>query len=140
MQTEIPGWVLTGVGISNWVGILSGIFVAICAAIVAVIAWNMLGTLKEIRSMVENEVRKDLLPSVTATMKNVEKISDDAAETTHNVTGTVNKVSNLVSSATTKLESPIIRIVGVLSGIMAAGRAAKKAGGGETKKKRGFFG
>lgn len=140
MQTEIPGWVLTGVGLAGWVQIFSGIALAICGAIVAVIAWNMLGTLKEIRSMVENEVRKDLLPSVTNTMKNVEKISADAAETTHNVTGTVNKVSNVVSAATTKLESPIIKVVGIVSGIAAASRGAKKAGGGEGKKKRGFFG
>jgi hypothetical protein len=132
------------VGIANFLQIFSAVALVVIAIVLVMLLKQMLEILKEVHSMVQYEVRKDLLPSVTATMKNVERMSTDAADTTHNVTGAVNRVSNLVGTAATKMESPVIRAVGLLSGVLAAGRAAKKAGGkGEEKskkKRRGFFG
>lgn len=132
------------VGIANFLQIFSAVALVIIAIVLVLLLKQMREILKEIHSMVQYEVRKDLLPSVTATMKNVERMSTDAADTTHNVTGAVNRVSNLVGTAATKMESPVIRAVGLLSGVLAAGRAAKKAGAKEEekskKKRRGFFG
>ena len=93
--------------------------------------------------VVNKELRRELLPTLTATAKNVERMSDDAADTTHNVTATVNRVSNLVGSAANRIESPLIKAVGIGSGLLAAGRAIK---GNDKKptiiveKKRGFRG
>ena len=75
--------------------------------------------------VVNKELRRELLPTLTATAKNVERMSDDAADTTHNVTATVNRVSNLVGSAANRIESPLIKAVGIGSGLLAAGRAIK---------------
>lgn len=143
-ESQIPSWVVIAVGLANAFQIFSAIAIVVIAIFAVRILISLVATMEEIRSMVETEVRKDILPSVTTTMKNVERMSTDAADTTHNVTGAVNRVSNLVGSAATRMESPVIRAVGLASGLLAASRAAKKAGGKEEekpkKKRRGFFG
>ena len=138
-----PGWVVTSIGIASIFLILA------CIAIVAigVVSVGILVSIKSqiftLEDIVNKELRRDLLPSVTATMKNVERMSDDAADTTHNVTSAANRVANLVGSAANRIESPLIKAVGIGSGLLAAGRAIK---GGDKKttvvveKKRGFRG
>jgi uncharacterized protein YoxC len=136
-----PVWVL-------YLGYLGLFIFGIATAVIAVVVVKLSGqigqTLDEMHSIIEKDVHRDIMPNVTAITKNIKTISDDAAETTHNVTGTVNRVSNVVSGVTGRLESPAIRAVGVLSGVMAGARALK---GGKQKEvvvvqpqKRGFFG
>ncbi|HEX8463752.1 MAG TPA: hypothetical protein VF627_03970 [Abditibacterium sp.] len=132
---EIPYWVLLAVGIANIMQIFSAL------AIIALGAVGV-GILFQIKGILSEEVRRNILPSVSGTLKNVEKISTDAADTTHNVTATANRVSNLIGSAVNRLESPLIRAVGLASGVIAAGRSMR--GGKKTvvveKKRRRFLG
>ena len=98
--------------------------------------------MNEVNKIVKEDVHRDMMPDVKAITKNVKTISDDAAATTHNVTGAVNKVSHVVGSVAGKLESPAIKAVGTITGIMAGARAL---GGNRNKeivvvqKKRGGF-
>ncbi len=130
MQTEIPTWVIWAVGLSSAIQVISGVFVVVIAAILAYVLLQIKGDLAEI------------VKNLNATTKNVEKISTDAADTTHNVTGAVNRVSNLVGSAASRVESPLIRAVGLASGVVAASRSmrGKKTVVVEKKKKGGLFG
>ncbi len=134
---NIPSWVVIAVGIASIFQIFSAI------AMIALGAVGV-GILLQIKGIVSDELRKDILPSVAGTMKNVEKISSDAADTTHNVTATVNRVSNLVGSVSNRLESPLIKAVGVASGVLAAGRSMRGHKNAtvvvEKKKRRGLFG
>lgn len=137
---QVPAWIVYTVGISNAVLALGMLMVGI---VLVLLCKQILTLLIEVQKMLQEDVRRDIMPSVSGTLKNVEKISRDAADTTHNVTGAVNRVSNLVGAASSKLESPIIRAVGLASGLLAASRAAK--GGGKKqvvieKKRKGFFG
>ncbi len=133
-MNEIPTWVVYMVGIANFFQIFSAL---------ALVALGVVGVgiLLQIKGIVSDELRKDILPSVAGTLKNVEKISTDAADTTHNVTATANRVSNLIGSAVNRLESPLIRAVGVASGLVAASRSVR---GKKTvvieKKRKGLFG
>lgn len=131
---EIPTWVVYMVGIANFFQIFSAL---------ALVALGVVGVgiLLQIKGIVSDELRKEILPSVAGTLKNVEKISTDAADTTHNVTATANRISNLVGSAVNRLESPAIKAVGLVSGIVAASRSVR---GQKTvvveKKRKGLFG
>jgi hypothetical protein len=127
--------------IASWFIYLVG--ASIIFACLATIALGVVGVgiLLVVKNLLTSEVRKDLLPSIAGTLRNVEKMSTDAAATTHNVTGALNRVSNLVGSAANRLESPIIRVVGLASGLMAASRSVR--GGKKTvvveKKRKGLF-
>ena len=137
---QVPAWIVYVVGISNVVLALGILMVGI---VLALLCKQILSILGDVQKMLQEDVRRDIMPSVASTLKNVDRISKDAADTTHNVTGAVNRVSNLVGAASSKLESPIIRAVGLASGLLAASRAAK--GGGKKqvvieKKRKGFLG
>ncbi len=133
---EFPGWVVTSMGIASIFLILA------CIAIVAIGVVSV-GILLAIKEMVTQDLRKEIMPSLASTMKNVDRMSHDAADTTHNVTSAANRVANLVGSAANRIESPLIKAVGIGSGLLAAGRAIR---GGDKKptiiveKKRGFRG
>ena len=130
-----------------WVQYLGsiGLFIfGLATAVIAIVVVKLSGqigkTLEEMHSIVEQDVHRDIMPNVTAITKNIKTISDDAAETTHNVTGTVNRVSHVVGGVAGRLESPAIRAVGILSGVLAGAKALR---GGKEKevvviqKKRG---
>lgn len=134
-----------------WVQYLGsiGLFIfGLATAVIAIVVVKLSGqigqTLEEMHSIVEQDVHKDIMPNVTAITKNIKTISDDAAQTTHNVTGAVDRVSHVVSGVAGKLESPAIRAVGVLSGLMAGARALKGQKQPEVvvveKKRGGLFG
>jgi prophage DNA circulation protein len=131
-----PTWIL-------WLGyfglFLFGVGTIIIAAVVAKLAGQVSRTLNEMHEIIERDVHRDIMPNVTAITKNIKTISDDAAETTHNVTGTVNRVSHVVSSVTTRLESPAIKAAGILSGVLAGARTMRGSKGkdNDDKKKRG---
>jgi predicted PurR-regulated permease PerM len=135
---QVPAWIVYVVGISNLV-LCVGILVI--AVVLALMAKQIISILTEIQKMVTEDVRKDLMPSITGTLKNVEKISTDAADTTHNVTAAANRVSNLVGSAANRLESPVIKAVGLASGVLAASRSIRgqKTVVVEDKKKKKRF-
>jgi predicted hydrolase (HD superfamily) len=127
---NIPSWVVIAVGIANIIQIFAALVTILLGLIVV-------GILLQIK----NQLTQDIVPTVAATLRNVEKMSTDAAATTHNVTGAMNRVSNLVGAASSRLESPIIRAVGLASGLLAAGKAVR--GGKKTvvveKKRKGLF-
>jgi len=127
--------------VAPWFIYLTGLAIIFSSLATMALGIVGVGILLVLKKLLTDEVRKDLLPSIAGTLRNVEKMSVDAAATTHNVTGAVNRVSNLVGAASTRLESPIIRVVGIASGILAAGRAVR--GGKKTvvveKKRKGLF-
>lgn len=130
MEQEIPGWVLIGHGIASWLQVITGVLAVVILAIIAFILLQVKGDLAGI------------IKNIHKITEDGTKMSKDAADTTHNVTGAVNRVSNLVGTAATRLESPVIRAVGVASGLFAAGRSMRGAKK-ETvvvKKKKGLFG
>ena len=115
-----PVWV-------QWLGQIGLFLFGLAMVAIAIKAVGVLGqvgeTLAEVNKIVAEDVHRDMMPDVKAITKNVKNISDDAASTAHNVTGTVNRVSNVVGSVAGKLESPAIRAVGTVTGIMAGMRA-----------------
>ena len=139
-MNNVPSWVVDLVGVANFFEIFSALAIVAIGVVAVLILKQGLEILKEVQSIVENEVRKDILPSVAGTLQNVKTMSDDAAATTHNVTVAANRVSNIVGTAATKMESPLIKAVGIASGLIAGARAVRGSRGEEPKKKRGFFG
>jgi len=117
-----PVWV-------QWMGniglLLFGLAMVAIAIAVLGLKGQIASMLEEINTIVKEDVHRDMMPDVKAITKNVKTISDDAAATTHNVTGAVNKVSNVVSSVATKLESPAIKAVATITGVMAGARALR---------------
>ena len=139
---NFPGWVIFGIGIASYFLIVAAAVVVILGLVGIKILLSISQTVLTTQDMVEKEFRREILPSMTGTVKNVERMSNDAADTTHNVTSAANRVANLVGSAANRIESPLIKAVGLGSGILAAGRAIK---GGNKKtivieKKRGSRG
>ena len=123
-----------------WIQVAGNIglfFLGLGVLIIALIIFKLRGAIGEVnqiaaeaRQMIQEDVHRDMMPDVKAITRNVKQISDDAASTAHNVTGTVNRVSNVVGSVAGKLESPAIKAVGAIPGIMAG----MKALGGSDKK------
>jgi uncharacterized protein YoxC len=115
-----PVWV-------QWLGDIGLFLFGLAMVAIAIKVVGVLGqvgeTLAEVNKIVEEDVHRDMMPDVKAITRNVKQISDDAASTAHNVTGTVNRVSHVVGSVAGKLESPAIRAVGTITGIMAGMRA-----------------
>ena len=135
-----PVWIL-------WLGYLGLFIFGVASAAIAIVLVKLAGqigqTLEEMHSIIEQDVHRDIMPNVTAITRNIKTISDDAATTTHSVTGTVNRVSNVVGGVAGRLESPAIRAVGVLSGVLAGARALRGHKKDEvvvTKKRGGLFG
>ena len=138
-----PGWVVTSIGVASIFLILACIAIVAIGAVSIAILLSIKSQIFTLEDIVNKELRRDILPSVTGTMKNVERISTDAADTTHNVTAAANRVANLVGSAANRIESPLIKAVGIGSGLLAAGRAIKGHDKKPTiivEKKRGFRG
>ena len=116
-----------------WVVILLHVALVV---LIGLVVFKGYGILQEVQSTIQ-DARRDLLPHVNATMKNVETISDDAARTTHNVTTAADKVAGVVSAVTTRVESPAVKVAGLLSGVIAGARAAKGAKSDDKDKKKG---
>ncbi len=140
MQGEVvvsnlpPTWVL-------WLGYLGLFLFGIATVAIAIVLIRVMGQVSqlmdEVNAIVEKDVHRDMLPNVTAITANIKTITDDAAETTTNVTGTVNRVSHVISGVATKMESPAIKAVGVLSGVLAGARALRGQKEPPAAKKRG---
>ena len=123
-QVEItnlaPVWV-------QWIGNIGLFLFGLAMVAIAIAVLGLKGQvalmLQEVQKIIEEDVHRDMMPDVKAITKNVKSISDDAATTTHSVTGTVTRVSNVVGSVAGKLESPAIKAVGTITGILAGARA-----------------
>lgn len=131
--------------IAPWFIYLVGIALILSAFTTIALGLVGIGIMLFLKGVLTTEFKKDILPSIAGTLRNVEKISTDAADTTHNVTGAVNRVSNLVGGAASKLESPVIRMVGLAAGLMSGARAVKGSKPRKTeviveKKRKGLFG
>lgn len=134
-----PVWV-------QWLGNLGLFLLGAGVMTIALILLKLRGILDDVKAMTDEtkktveDAYRDMMPDVKAITKNVKTISDDAASATHNVTGTVNRVSNVVTSVTNKLESPAIKAVGTISGIMAGARVLSGNKQDVQPKKRGGLG
>lgn len=128
---NVPAWVAYAVGIANILQILLLILLIVGLALVGTKIVDILGNIASILDRVDGKI-----------MDNVERMSTDAADTTHNVTSAVNRVANLAGAAATRMESPVIRAVGLASGLVAGARSmrGKKTEVKIEKKRRGFFG
>ena len=124
--------------------VVSALALIAIAAVLVMLVNQIKAILADVQNMVQEDVRKELMPHVAGTLRNVKTISDDAARTTHNVTGTVDSVTNVVKGVTDRLESPLIRAVGLASGLFAGIKALRGNKEPEVvvvpKKRRGFFG
>lgn len=129
-------------GAAIWIIAISQLLLAVgVIAVLAMFGMQAVGILKDIRAMIE-DMRRDAMPEVKATLKNVRTITDDAARTTHNVTTAADKVAGVVSTVVTRVESPAVRVAGLLAGVVAGARATKGAKSDDKSKKggkRGLF-
>ncbi len=126
-----------------WAGYIGMFLIGVAAMIVAIALLPILAKVKEILSKVDGKL-PELLNLGTATLGNVKVMSDDVKGTTHQATTVANRVLHLATSVVERLESPIVKSVGILTGL-AAGLRALKGGGKNEKvvvvnKKRGFLG
>jgi hypothetical protein len=113
--------------IAIWIIALSQLLLALgVIAVLALFGSQVLAILKDIRATIE-DMRRDAMPPVVATLKNVKTMSDDAARTTHKVTDTADRVTNLVSTVVSRAESPAVKAAGLLSGVIAGARAVRSA-------------
>lgn len=81
---EIPSWVLYAVGLASVIQIFSGL-------VLVALGMAGIGILLQIKAIIAEEVRKEILPSVTGTFKNLEKTSADVAKTARDVTININR-------------------------------------------------
>ncbi len=126
---------------------LSQIVFALATAAIAFAAIVVLGQVKELLkdvSQTMDEVNKkmpSMMNNVDATVGNVKGMSDDARTTTGHVTSAVDRVSHLAHNVAERLESPLVKSVGILSGVLAGARALR--GSKKTvviQEKRGLLG
>jgi hypothetical protein len=131
-----------------WILAIAQIVFALATAAIAIVLIVMmkalLGELKTILADVR-DMEREIKATLPKMVKNVDMMVNDVANTTHKGTGVVNQVLNLVSAIVTRLESPLVRSVGVLTGVMAglkALRGANKTTEREViiEKRRGFLG
>jgi len=120
--TNIPTWTLYVIAVMQVVFVLAVIGIGF---VLASLLKQIQATVADVQSIVTNEVRREILPTVNATLKNVKAISDDAREATHNVSGTVNRVSHVANSVAGRLESPLVKTVGALTGVAAGVRTLR---------------
>jgi len=118
---NIPSWIIYAVGIAQ---IVFAISMAAVAAVLVMLIKQLIAILTDMKKMTE-DVNRNLMPSVDGTLKNVKTMSDDVAVTVHGVTGTANRVSHVVGSVAGKMESPLIKGIGVASGLLAGARTLK---------------
>ncbi len=134
-----------------WVVALSQIVFALSMAAIAFAAISLLGQIKEILVDVkemEREVKTrmpGMMTDVASTVGNVKGMSDDAKTTTGNVTSAVNRVAQVTHAVAVRLESPLVKSVGVMTGVVAGVRSL--AGGKKREivveresKRRGILG
>lgn len=139
--TNLPIWTF-------WVIAIAQIIFALSTAAIAFAAIMLFGQMKQLlqdTGKTLDEVNKkmpSMMGSVDATLGNVKGISDDARHTAKQVTGAVNKVADVTHGVATRLESPLVKSVGIVSGLLAGARALR---GGKRvvvveEKRRGFLG
>lgn len=110
---------------------LSQIVFALATAAIAFAAISLLGQVKELlkdvgKTMDEvNKKMPSMMSNVDATVGNVKGMSDDARATTGHVTSAVDRVAHLAHNVAGRLESPLVKSVGILSGVLAGARALR---------------
>jgi len=137
-----PVWTFYVIAIAQ---LCFGLATLAIAAVLVKLIGQIMEALKDVTEMTDELSKKmpSLLGSVDATMGNVKAMSDDARVTTHNVTGAVNRVSHVVGTVSGKLESPLVKGIGAITGVAAglgALRGGKKEVVTEKSRKRGFLG
>ncbi len=125
-----------------WIVAISQLLLALgVIAVLALFGMQIVGLLKDIRGMVE-DMRRDAMPPVVDTLKNVKTITDDAARTTNKLTDTADRVTGMVNAVVERTQTPAVKAAGLLSGVIAGARAVRGAKVKEEKKggKGGLFG
>lgn len=125
-----------------WIVAISQLLLALgVIAVLALFGMQIVALLKDIRGMVE-DMRKEAMPPVIDTLKNVKTISDDAARTTHKVTDTADRVTGMVNAVVSRTQTPAVKAAGLLSGVIAGARAVRATDDKKDNKKggkRGLF-
>jgi uncharacterized protein YoxC len=122
--SNFPTWTM-------YVIALSQIVFALATAVIAFAAFMTLGQVKELlkdvgKTMDEvNKKMPSMMNNVDATVGNVKGMSDDARTTTGHVTSAVDRVSHLAHNVAERLESPLVKSVGIMSGVLAGARALR---------------
>lgn len=117
--------------VAIWIVAIAQIIFALAMAAIALVMIGLLGQIKELLGDVGKMTQEisgkvpGMMTSVDATLGNVKAMSDDARTTTHQVTGTVNRVAHVAGSVVGRLESPLVKSVGVLTGVAAGVRALR---------------
>lgn len=131
--SNLPVWTM-------WVVAIAQIVFAIAMFAIALVLVMLVKQLMKITSEIDRHL-PGMLSDVGGTLTNVKTMSDDAQGAVKHVTNSVSHVSSVVSSIATKMESPLIKSVGMAAGIAAGTRAffgSKKPKG--DKKGGGRFG
>lgn len=79
-----PTWVVYAVGIASVIQIFSGL-------VLVALGVSGIGILLQIKAVIAEEFRKDLLPSLSGTLKNVESTTADVAKNSRDVTISINR-------------------------------------------------
>lgn len=130
-----------------WILAISQIIFALATTAIAVVLIilmkSLIGELKTILADVR-DMEREIKATLPKMVKNVDMMVADVANTTHKGTGVANQVLNLVSAIVTRLESPLVRSVGIFTGVMAGLKALRGAKATEREviieRKRGFLG
>lgn len=132
--SNLPVWTM-------WVVAIAQIIFAVATLAIALVLLKLVGQLIETTRELNRHL-PGMLGDVSGTLTNVKTISDDAQGTVKHVTNSVNHVSNVVTSVATKMESPLIKSVGMAAGVAAGAKtffgSNKKSK--EEKKGGGRFG
>jgi hypothetical protein len=137
--TNFPVWTM-------WVIAISQIVFALSIAAIAFAAISLLGQVKSLLldvGKMTDEINKkvpSMMNNVDATVGNVKGMSDDARTTTGHVTNAVSRVAHLTHMVAGRLESPLVRSVGVISGVVAGARALRGRNKPVEEKRRGLLG
>lgn len=131
--SNLPVWTM-------WVVAIAQIIFAVATLAIAVVLLKLVGQLIDTTKELNRHL-PGMMNDVGGTLTNVKIMSDDAQKTVKHVSNSVNHVSNVVTSVATKMESPLIKSVGMAAGIAAG---AKTFFGSKKKskedKKGGRFG
>lgn len=134
--SNLPVWTM-------WVVAIAQIIFAFATFAIALVLLKLVNGLLETKKELDKHLPA-MMNDVSGTLTNVKIMSDDAQTTVKHVTGSVNHVSNVVTTVATKMESPLIKSVGLAAGVAAGARTffgskkkstAEKKGGGRFGKK-----
>lgn len=113
--SNLPVWTM-------WVVAIAQIIFAIATLVIALVLLKLVGQLVETTKELNRHL-PSMLNDVGGTLTNVKSMSDDAQGTVKHVTTSANHVSNVVASVVTRMESPLVKSVGMAAGVAAGAKS-----------------